>query len=418
MPEKNTKSEGGETPEHLRWPWKDVKESKYWEMPEISRVRGETGNEAVKVTLDIDENRINVLNETGIILEDLIKVIKSTFSDSLLKDLSDPEKQTEAFLRLKSLADENSVLKNTRDAFSEFRNIQLIQDFLTPEIYSRLEYVFREIETRLSKIVELLQQTQLNESEYSKLHKQISSLLEFQINATGDVSATVNSFASELKTFGASMMELKELLDDALKIPGYPFETIRAVYTKRNRLPDLLSYYQYYRDSIYSPEEMKSNRHILQGEKEETLTMLKSERFENVRNIIGSIQDVNEFKGIIKRLIKKSDKVEFTEDEEIDFSGEKTISKMMKAGVFENPDVFGFLAEKGVLDDKSVIEALGKLGRLQEKIEIWRNRTIDEMFERKLRNRNFKRLTEGETSFSQMHELYRMWLEVKKKIQV
>jgi hypothetical protein len=259
---------------------------------------------------------------------------------------------------------------------------------------------------------------QLNESEYSKLHKQISSLLEFQINATGDVSATVNSFVSELKTFGASMMELKELLDDALKIPGYPLETIRAVYTKRNRLPDLLSYYQYYRDSIYSPEEMKSNRHILQGEKEETLTMLKSERFENVRNIIGSIQDVNEFKGIIKRLIKKSDKVEFTEDEEIDFSGEKTISKMMKAGVFENPDVFGYLADKGVLDDKSVIESLGKLGRLQEKIEIWRNRTIDEMFERKLRNRNFKRLTEGETSFSQMHELYRMWLEVKKKIQV
>jgi hypothetical protein len=418
MPEKNTKSEGGETPEHLRWPWRDVKESKYWEMPEISRVRGETGNEAVKVTLDIDENRINVLNETGIILEDLIKVIKSTFSDSLLKDLSDPEKQTEAFLRLKSLADENSVLKNTRDAFSEFGNIQLIQDFLTPEIYSRLEYVFREIETRLSKIVELLQQTQLNESEYSKLHKQISSLLEFQINATGDVSATVNSFVSELKTFGASMMELKELLDDALKIPGYPLETIRAVYTKRNRLPDLLSYYQYYRDSIYSPEEMKSNRHILQGEKEETLTRLKSERFENARNIIGHIKDKSEFKTIIEKLLKKSKKVELSDDEELDFSDDKTISNMMQAGVFENPDVFGYLADKGVLDDESVIESLGKLGRLQEKIELWKNRTIDEMFEKKLRNENFKRLTEGETSFSQMHELYRMWLEVKKKIQV
>lgn len=402
----NDKITKSEKPEYLKRPWKPTEKSeRYWRLPEVSRISDETG-EAIKITLDVDDNRVNVLSETGKILEGVIEDLQATFSNKDIRGIKNPQKQKEAIKSLKDKISENSILDRTGNALQEFRNIPLIHDLLTPAIYARVEFVFNELHERVREIVLSLQK---KETDYKKLSKELEALNEFQVNAAGDVSGTINGFANQLKTFGGSIIELKDLLNEALKIPGYPLETVRAVYTyKEEKLSELQYNYDYYRDSPYPPQELKEKKDNLQGEKNETLSRLRTERFDHVRNIVGHIEDMGAFTEVVKRLLGK--------DIEVDFDDYEFIEMAMRANIFEKSDIFGFLAEKGILDDKSVIESLGKLGKLQEKIEIWQGRSITEMFENKLRNENFVKLKTGDESFREMYKLYKMWSEVADKV--
>lgn len=364
-----------------------------WAMPEmtlIPEIKHKTG-ESIRIILDVDKNRINALNETGRLVEEAAKDL------SVIKDLSSRQ--------------ENSAVEKAENLMKEFKRIPLIENFLTPPIYARVEFVLKEFIKKMKEMTLILQKRKQTDSDLKKL----KSLSEFQI-IVSDVSATINSFANQLKTFGAPMIELKSLLDDALKIPGYPLETIRAVHTKKDNSKELKYYYEFYRDSVYDPSEIERRKENVLKIKEETLAKLTADRRDNVENILKHIKAKQKFAYMIKKILTESAKLKFEHDEDIDFNSNYLIEQMMLNKVFENPDILGFLVEEDVLENQSVIDSLGELVKLQEKIIFWQNKSADEMLKDKLRNENFAKLNTEQISLEGIRELYNMWKEVEKRV--
>lgn len=370
-----------------------------WALPEISEIGAETGD-AVRITLDIDKNRVNILSEAGGLMETTLESIQKVFKEEHIRNLNYPLKQRDALLSLKKSVENNKILELTKNSLETFKNMTLVKDLLTPGVYARIEFVFDQLYTRVSSAVPILKKRKLEGSHLV----QLKLLRDFQKYIASDVSATINSFASQLITFGAPIEELQHLLDDALKIPGYPTETIRAVSTKKNQPEKLPHYYRYYRDSVWAPETMSEKYNLLKHERENKLTELRIERLEHARKILDNIQNKEKFLNVVRRSFPKLNIVDFEDDMMID--------KMLQLGVLEKPDVFGFLVEEEILDKEPVVESLGQIGKISQKITFWERKSVEDMFEDKLKNENFLKLKEGDISFSEIKQLYDKWREV------
>lgn len=394
-------------PEWLKRSWKPSEKSgSFWKMPDISDVETKTG-ESIRIIMDVDKNRIKVLRTVGDLVEKLANVLNNISSDINIEKLQKASNKQNVLSELKDAIRKNSVIDKAKKSFEEFKAIPIIINLLSPPIYARIEFVFKELINKLQEANLILAKNKLEESDFKKL----KSIFDFQ-TVVSDVSATINSFANQLASFGAPLIDLKELLDDALKIPGYPLKTIRAVHTLKNELDELPYYYEYYQNSMFAPQEIKNREETLLKNKEATIDGLEASRRENIKNIFNHIKAKQIFTDIIKGVLNKSGELQYKVDEDLDLNSDHLIEQIMQTRVFENPRVLEFLIEENVLEDESVTDSLGEIVKLQNEIIFWRQKSTKKLFEDKLRNENFNKLQERSVQFDYMKELYEKWKEV------
>jgi len=376
----------------------------------------------ILATLEIDANRTKTLTEVSKLFAEMKEYLKATFGKINFTDLEDifqnKEKRKSLLDKLIISVKDNQVLEKIQSDINEFKKIPFVRELLTPSIYARLEYVLNEMEKRVQKIIAILSEKKFTVIEYENLKNALAVYSNFQKYAFENVLTTINSFVNHYKVFGGAVEELEEHLNDALKLPGYPLDSIRAIHTMLTQGDNIKSSYNYYRDSRYSPQELKDSQEILIAERDEKVSQFKAERADHIKVIIGCIKDQKAFVGIVKKLLLEKKLIK--ENTKIDFTDSEIIQKMQEAKIFENHEVFGFLADNKVLDNKVVIESLENLGKIQVKIERLEQQSVDNMFETKLRNENFLILTSNnpaiKMSFDEMAELYDLWAAVKKKL--
>lgn len=355
-----------------------------WTLPEIPGVIKTTEGK-INIIFDIDQNRMRVLNEVAIALSDIIKNLESTIGKRNLTTISD-----------------GTLMKEVNVAKKAVKEHPYIKNLLPLPVIARVLYVYQELTNIIQTITDLNEQNDITE-----LDKALEKYRLFHDSILNEFLDGIENFIRGYQHGGLVFEDINEVLDSALKIPGYPIDSIRAVYTKYKKPseegPDIKYYYEYYRDKRYSPEELKAVKERILTERNNRVHDLDEER-----NGL--------FIKVLKRIKDKKLFVDFLKDENIteeNIDSPQAVNKLLSTNFLQSMAFYEAAEKQKLFDDKEVTDTLAEISSLQNKINFLNSKSEDELMEDKLFNANFKKLVTGEISFSEMLEFYKKWREVK-----